>query len=323
MAKAAQTKGEEMNRFLRVACFALLTACLTSAAKAEFPNQPITITVAFAPGGTVDVVARMVGESLSKELKQPVVIKSRPGGGGAVAVTSLLKQKPDGYNIVVTTSTTLTLDPQVSKLAFGLDDFTFVATTGEFPEALIALPKSGWSTLADALKTAKEKGELTFGSSTPLDKILAAYLSKKSGAKLSPVPFNGGAEVVTNVMGGHVDLGYSSGAYYPQAKSGDLTVLALLGRDRLATLPNAPTLKELGYDVSSVNHILYLAPKGLPADVKERLTKAFNAAVADKSVVDLMDQRSLNPISLTGPELDEAMKNQADSYGTLLKEVGK
>jgi tripartite-type tricarboxylate transporter receptor subunit TctC len=268
-------------------------------------------------------MARMVGESLSKELGQPVVIESRPGGGGAVAATSLLQAKPDGYNIVVTTSTTLTLDPQVSKLAFGLDDFTFVATTGEFPEALIALPKSGWTSLDDALKSAKEKGEITYGSSTPLDKMLAAYLSKKSGATLAAVPFNGGAEVVTNVMGGHVDMGYSSGAYYPHAKSGDLTVLALLGENRLASLPNAPTLKELGYDVSSVNHILYIAPKGLPGEVLEKLTKAFAAAAAEKSVVDLMNQRSLNPVSLTGAELDAAMKKQSASYGAILKEVAE
>lgn len=312
-----------MKNFVKVGLFALSAACLASTARAEFPEQPITITVAFAPGGTVDVVARMVGESLSKELGQPVVIESRPGGGGAVAATSLLQAKPDGYNIVVTTSTTLTLDPQVSKLAFGLDDFTFVATTGEFPEALIALPKSGWKTLEDALKAGKEKGELTFGSSTPLDKLLAAYLSKKSDTKLSPVPFNGGAEVVTNVMGGHVDMGYSSGAYYPHAKSGDLTVLALLGENRLESLPDAPTLKELGYDVSSVNHILYIAPKGLPDDVKEKLTKAFATAAADKSVVDLMNQRSLNPVSLTGTDVDTAMKNQAASYGALLKEVAE
>src|SRR5690606_9990371 len=125
--------------------------------------------------------------------------------------------------------------------------------------------KSGWKTLKDAIEATKGAGKTTYASSTSLDRMITAALAKKTGVQFVPVPTRSGAEVVTQVIGGHTPLGYSSGAYYPQAKSGELNVLAVLGEQRLKGLPDVPTLKELGYGLSSVNLILFVAPKGLPA----------------------------------------------------------
>ena len=132
-------------------------------AQTDWPTRPITITVGFAPGGTVDVVARAVGETLSKHLGKPVVIESRPGGGGAVAATALMQTKPDGYNLVATGSPTVTFDPQVSSLAFSLNDFTYVAAVAQFPEALIAKPSKGWTSLKEAIHPRDQTGGLPSG----------------------------------------------------------------------------------------------------------------------------------------------------------------
>jgi tripartite-type tricarboxylate transporter receptor subunit TctC len=294
-----------MTRKLIYRAAAVLAACsfAISAAHAAWPEKPITITVGFGAGGTTDVAARAVGELVSKKLGQPVVIENKPGAGGAVAATALTKQAADGYNLVALTSTTIALDPQMTPLGYGLDDFTYIAAIGDFPEGFIALPKHGWKTLSDAFAANKANGKLTYASTTSLDRMMT----------------KGGAEAVTQVLGGHVDLAYSSGAYYPQAKAGNLSVLAVLSDKRVGGLPDVPTLKELGYGVSSVNLILYVAPKNLPADIKAKLTAAFEEAGKDPSTVALMEKRSLNNIVLTGDELAKTMKAHAESYKQLIE----
>jgi tripartite-type tricarboxylate transporter receptor subunit TctC len=287
-------------------------------AQAAWPEKPITITVGFGAGGTTDVAARAVGEVLSKHLGQPVVIENKAGAGGAVAATALMKAAPDGYSLVANTSTTMTFDPHATTLAYGVDDFAYLAAVGEFPEAYIALPDKGWKTLKDALAAGKEKG-LNYASTTSIDRVVSALIAKKTGTALSAVPTRGGAEAVTQVMGGHVDLAYSSGAYIPQAKAGQVKVLAVLSDKRLPALPDAPTLLELGYDLASVNLIVFMAPKGLPQDIRAKLSDAFAAAAKDEKIVDLMEKRSLGKTVLVGDALTEAMRAHSSRFKIMIE----
>lgn len=290
-----------------------------SLAHAAWPEKPVTIVVGFGAGGTTDVAARAVAEVVAKKIGQPVVVENRPGAGGAVAATALSKAAPDGYNLVATTSTNIALDPLVTPLGYTPADFTYIAAIGEFPEAFIALPKHGWKTLADALAAGKASGKINYASTTSLDRMITAAIAKKAGLSLIPVPTKGGAEAVTQVLGGHVDLAYSSGAYYPQAKAGELAVMAVLGDRRVAGLPDVPTLKELGYGLSSVNLILFVAPKGLPSEVKAKLTAAFAAAGTDPTIVDLMNKRSLNNFVQTGDELMTTINAHKVGYKELIE----
>ena len=198
-------------------------------------------------------------------------------------------------------------------------DFTYIAATGEFPEAFIARPENGWRTLADALQAIKNSGgKSTYSSSTSLDRMVATVLGKRVGISLVPVPTRSGAEVVTQVLGGHTQLGYSSGAYYPQAKEGKLAVLAVLGEKRLKALPETPTLNELGYELSSINVVLFVAPKNLPPDVATMLIDAFTAANADPAIVSLMENRSLNAFTETGGALEKLMLSQRNEFKRLI-----
>jgi tripartite-type tricarboxylate transporter receptor subunit TctC len=120
-------------------------------------------------------------------------------------------------------------------------------------------------------------------------------------------------------MGGHVDLAYSSGAYFPQAMAGQVKVIAVLSDKRLKSLPDAPTLLELGYDIASVNLILFMAPKGLPADVREALLKAFAAAAKDEKVVDLMSKRNLGDVVLVGDKLTETMRTHSVRFKQMIE----
>jgi tripartite-type tricarboxylate transporter receptor subunit TctC len=296
---------------------AIACASAVAPAQAAWPDKPITMTVGFGAGGTTDVAARVVGEVLSRQLGQQVIVENKPGAGGAVAATQLMKAVPDGYNLVVNTSTTMTFDPQATPLAFSVDDFTYLAATGELPEAYIALPAKGWKTLNDALAAGKQGG-LNYASTTSIDRIVSALIAKNSGTQLSAVPTRGGAEAVTQVMGGHVDLAYSSGAYFPQAKAGQVKVLAVLSDKRLIGLPDAPTLLELGYDIASVNLIIFMAPKGVPADVRDALLSAFANAAKDPKVVELMDSRNLGDVVLIGDKLTETMRTHSTRFKQMI-----
>lgn len=320
-AKGGERKksGNSQMRWKQGIFAAALVAAMGVEAHAEWPERPVTVTVAYGAGGTTDVVARLVGEALSRALGQPVVIENRPGAGGALATRALTEMAADGYNLVATTSTSITLDPQLADLGYGVDDFTYVAAVGQFPEAFIALPSHGWASLDEALASAEGAGRLNYATTTTVDRMVAQLVGAESGVSLVPVPTRGGAEAVTQVMGGHVPLAYSSGAWYPYAKSGDLAVMAVLGDTRLPDFPDAPTLMELGYEVASVNLIAFVAPEGLPDDVKARLDEAFAEVAQDEALLELMSQRGLTDLVLIGDDMAAAIEEEAAAYGRLIE----
>ncbi|MDP4796869.1 MAG: tripartite tricarboxylate transporter substrate binding protein [Rhodospirillales bacterium] len=300
------------------AAIALGLVSFSTTAKAEFPDKPVTVVVGFGAGGGVDTISRAASSALTKSLGQPIVVQNRPGAGGGLAVTALKSEAADGYTIVATTSTTLTFDPHAKDIGFGIDDFEYIAAFGVFPEALVALPSRGWKTFADAIAEARKSGGLTYASTTSIDRVVLAAIAKKEGVKISPVPTKGGAEAVAQTLGGHVDFAYSSGTYYAQAKAGKLSVLAALGDKRVVGFEDAPTLRELGYDASSVNMILFLTPKGLPAAVKAKLVAAFKAAATDKTLLDVLAKRNMGNVVLVGSDIESAVHEQSKQFKAAL-----
>ncbi len=299
---------------------ALAATAFAQPALAEWPEKPVTITVGFGAGGGVDALSRVVGKALSEDLGQPIVVQNRPGAGGAVAVTALKPAAADGYNLVATTSTTLTFDPHATKLAFSADDYTYIAAIGTFPEAFVALPERNWKTLEDLLAEAKASDKpLNYASTTSIDRVVTAAIAEKAGVTINPVPTKGGAEAVAQVLGGHVDFAYSSGTYYAQAKAGKLNVLAALGDNKIVGFEDSPTLQELGYDVASVNYILFLGPKDMPAEVTARLATAFEAATKDADVQALLAKRNMGTFAQFGDDISATIHKQSDQFGALVK----
>ncbi len=284
-------------------------------AMAEYPQKPVTIIVGFGAGGGVDAVSRAAANALSEKLGQPVTIRNQPGAGGGLATTALKAMPADGYNIVATTSTTLTFDPHTQDVAFNVDDFDYIAAFGVFPEALIALPSRGWKTFADTVAEAKSKGEpMSYASTTSVDRVVVGMIAKQEDVTLNPTPTKGGAEAVTQTLGGHVDFAYSSGAYHAQAEAGNLQVLAVLGDQRIDGFPEAPTLQDLGYDMSSMNMVLFLIPKGAPEEVKSRLTDAFAAAAKDEQLLSLLKQRNMSSLVPVGEVISTLIHKQSDQF---------
>ncbi len=301
----------------------LLAAALVAGTAATveaqtFPERPVTIVVGYAAGGSVDAVTRVLAHEMSDILGQSVIVENRPGAGGSVAATQIMSEKPDGYTLMSTTSTTLTFDPHAGDLAFDVSDFDPIGVISVFQEAYVTRTGSEWQTMQDVIERAKTT-PMTYGSSTQIDRVITAIIAAETGAQLIPVPTGGGADVMTAVLGGHVDFGYSAGIHAGHVAAGDMIVLASLGEDRLVASPDAPTLKELGIDAASINYNVLLAPAGLPDDVRDILVRAFEEAWARDAVQSVIDARKLGKVELTGSALGEALRSHSESYRRMIE----
>ncbi|UYV38317.1 tripartite tricarboxylate transporter substrate binding protein [Rhodobacteraceae bacterium D3-12] len=298
----------------------LALAVLASPALAEFPEKEVTVTVGFGPGGGVDTITRAASEALASSLGQALVVTNQPGAGGGLALTALKAKPADGYHLAAAISTTISFDPHSSNVSYGISDFEYIGAFGVFPEALVALPDRGWTDFSDVIAAAKKAPSgLTYASTTSLDRVVMKAISAKEGVVLKPVPTKGGAEAVSAVLGGHVDYAYSSGTYYAQAVAGALNVLAGLGTDPVPGFENAPTLKSLGYDISSVNMVIYVAPAGIPTEAKAKLVAAFEAAAASKPVLDVLAKRNMGSFTLTGDAFDTQIRAQSAQFKAALE----
>lgn len=307
----------------KIFCAAFVSAAVVAGAAAaamaqSYPERPITIVVAYAAGGSVDAVTRVLAREMGETLGQSVVVENQPGAGGAVAATQLMREEADGYTLMSTTSTTLTFDPHAGDLEFAVADFDPIGVISVFQEAFVTRTDSEWQTMEEVLERAKST-PMTYGSSTQIDRVIASIINSETGAQLTPVPTGGGADVMTAVLGGHVDLGYSAGIHASHVEAGDMIVLASLGEDRLVASPDAPTLQELGIDAASINYNVLVAPAGLPEDVHQTLVDAFEEAWATDAVQDVLEARKLGKLELTGSELGERLEAHSERYQQMLE----
>ena len=269
---------------------------------AEYPDRPVKILVGFKAGGSVDTMARLLSQKAGDSLGQPVVVINKPGGGGAVAAKEALRAKPDGYTLCFSVVLTYAAWPYMTKVKYTEDDFTYIAAVGKFQEAFVSLPNKGWTDWKGLVAYAKKEGPLNVAVMTPYDKQVLRYIAKKEGVEFNMVPTKGGADIMTQVLGDHVDFGFSGGIHYQYVKAGKMMVLAGHGQERLVASPDIPTLKELGYNIALENYNVVAGPKGIPDDVTQKLGNAFSQAVQSTEYKDLLQNKLHFPALYLGPQ---------------------
>ncbi len=259
---------------------------------AEYPDRPITLIVSFRAGGGVDTTARLLGKAMSDSLGQPVLVVNKPGRGGGIAANTLKRAKPDGYTLNINVASAFTFNPHTGKKSsYTVDDFEYVASVALGQEALVTLAESKWNNFKDLVESARKEGGHTFSTFTPVEKLYLKVLASEHNVKLIPVPTKGGAGMVPQLLGGHVDFGYSGGIHYKHVKSGKMKVLAATGFNRLVDFPDVPTLKEQGFDFAFENIVLIAAPKGTPDNIIKKVRASVRAALQDSQVVDIITNK--------------------------------
>jgi tripartite-type tricarboxylate transporter receptor subunit TctC len=318
-----------MKAIQALAGAALALGLALPAAKAQnFPNQPIRLVVGFSAGSISDVTARLVAEQAQKTLGQPIVIDNAPGAGATLAAAKVAKAPADGYTLLFAAMGHAVAPALYSNLPFdAVKDFTGVATVADARVILVTQPKYGFKSAVDFIASAKANpGKYTFGSSgngTFLH-LIGESLAQTAGIKLVHVPYRSGAEALTAVIGGNVDLAFCTfNTCGEQVKTGKLTALGYIGKARNPMGPDIPTFGELGidFDVGSYNYIL--APAGTPEAVLQKLHDAFNGAVTSAETKERFLKMGLDPIPSPNPQaVTDLVKSEVARWGPVVKQIG-
>jgi tripartite-type tricarboxylate transporter receptor subunit TctC len=245
------------------------------------------------------------------------------GAGGGVAASQVMREDPDGYTVLATNSTSITLAPLVEPTAYKLDDFETVAILGAFQNAVFANNDKPFDTLDEAVETVRaENRPLSFASQLAIDRLLMKYIAQERGIELLPLPVSGGAGATQAVLAGDVDLSFSGGSWAPLVKAGDAKALFAASHERLAVMPDLVSMKDMGFEFGVTSHISLHAPAGTPEAVLQAISDAFEPAVNCERAQSVGETRSMD---MTFRGLHEARKVIADeraTYEAILENLG-
>jgi tripartite-type tricarboxylate transporter receptor subunit TctC len=278
---------------------------------AAWPDKPIKIVVTFPAGGASDIVARVMAEQLAKKLGQAVVVDNRPGAGGSVGGLVVSQAPADGYTLMLSNSTPISIGPfALEKQPYDpVDGFTHIALIGTAPCVVMANPAAPIKTIADVEAQARKTGRLDFGSGGPasIGHIYGELMKKTMGVNMVHVPYRGGAPMTTDLIAGVVPLGIDVlTAYVPYFKSGQIVPLAVTSANRSPLVPDVPSVVEFGYRRLVLDNFFGLSgPAKTPADVVARINTACNEILAQadikKRMVDLgITASAASPATFTG-----------------------
>jgi tripartite-type tricarboxylate transporter receptor subunit TctC len=307
-------------------CRLALTGCalaLVAGTARAWPDKPLRIVVTFAPGGASDIVARTISEPLSKALGQPVVVDNKPGAGGTIGGAEVVRAAPDGYTLMLSNSTPLSIGPWVvPKLPYDpVRQFTHVAMLGIAPVAILAHPKSGPASLKDMPKFYAAAGSFGSGGPGSIGHIVGEMAKDALKFNMTHVPYRGGAPMTTDLIAGTIPVGIDViTAYVPMMKSGQLKGLAVTSRSRSPLAPDVPTVVELGLpQLVAENYFGVSGPAGLPKDVTDRLATALAAIVADPAVVKRFEELGITPMKLTSAQFSDYVARQIADWAPAIK----
>ena len=307
---------------------AALSAIASSAGAQTWPARTIVAISPLSAGNAVDIVGRVVLDQMSKQLGQPIVIENRPGGGGTVAFNSVAKATPDGYTIVLGSSTFSSAVVLHKTLPYNtVHDFAAVIPFGVQPSVLVSAPEKGFKTLAELVAAAKAKpGEMNYASAGigAASHIAAERFRLATGISAQHIPFRGPNEALAEVLAGRIDFYFLPLApALPLVKSGKLTALAVSTPQRAPSMPDVPTTAELGYPAAA-----YLFWSGLfvpaktPPEVVAKLHDEGRKALDLPSIQESLTKLGVQPMRKTSAEFQAFFAADVDETVKLAKEAG-
>jgi tripartite-type tricarboxylate transporter receptor subunit TctC len=250
----------------------------------SFPTRPVTLLVTFPAGGPTDIAGRALAEATSKYLGQPVVVENRPGATGTLGAAALVNAKPDGYTVSMIPITVLRL-PHMENVSYDpMKDIRYVMGVSGYVFAFIVRSDAPWKSMADLVAAAKASpGKISYGSHGIGGSVHLATeeLSSAQGVKLNHIPYKGSADMLTAMLGGHLDVAVDSTGAVPHVAAGKARVLAVLTEKRTPVWPDVPTLMELGYGIVSTSPYGIGVPAATPPAVVKTLHDAFKKGLED------------------------------------------
>lgn len=257
---------------------------------ADYPTKPITLVVPFGPGGSIDIMARLLGQQLALNLGHPIVVENRPGAGTVTATNAIARATPDGHSLLITTSALAINESLHKSLPYNATaDLVPVALVASIPLILVANPSLPVQTAADLIKLAKEKpGQLNYssGGSGTAPHLAAEHFKSSSGTNMVHVPYKSGPAAVSDVVAGHVQLIFSDpGSAVSLIQEGKVRAIGVTSLVRIPSIPDTPPLTETGItNYQFVSWQMILAPAKTPSAIVSRLHSEFKSALANSEV---------------------------------------
>jgi tripartite-type tricarboxylate transporter receptor subunit TctC len=312
---------------LAIAALAALPGLAT--AQSTYPSKPIRLVVPFTPGGVTDTSGRLIAEQLSKRLGQQVIVDNKPGASGNIGTQQVAAAEPDGYTLLLGFDGTLTINPHVfDKVPFvATRDFAPIGKIGDAVLILVAHPGVAAKTLPEVIALSKtQTGGLSYGTSgtggTP--HIAGELLKQRTGANLVHVPYKGGGQALTDVLGGNIPLVYTAVAgAQAHVKSGKLHAVAVSSAQRSKSLPDVPTFIEAGISDFEINSwVGILAPAKTPKDILARLNSELNAVLAEPANREKLNLMGINAQPGSAEAFSDEIKRDLARYGQVVKAAG-
>lgn len=311
----------------RLLALAALSLAATAATAQSWPTQPIRWIVPYPAGGSADVVARTVASGIEKPLGQTIVVENRPGAATIIGATAISQAEPSGYVIGTADSGTLAYNPTLyAKLAYDPSKFTYIGGIAKFPLLLAVNVNSPYKTVDDVIQAAKkEPGKLTAasaGAGSPHHLALELF-KQRTGANLLHVPYKGAAPAIQDLLGGQVDVMFIDlAAGLPNVKAGKLRVLAAATPERVAVLPDTPTMAEQGVsDFTAYAWQGLVAPGGLPEPVVKKLSAELDAALKSPAVSQKMLDMGVIPMPLSAQEFKAYADKERTAWAEVIKKA--
>ena len=285
------------------------------------------MVVPFASGGSTDLLARTLAEAAGKKIGQSVVVTNVVGASGTVGSAQVASAEADGYTLMFVTSAPLTIQPYFMQgLTYNTDSYTYLCNVASEATCIAVRADSPYQTLDDLLKAGKSGKELSLGNTGvgTLHYLFQQELFGKAGASYKQVAFEGGAKLVTGLLGGNVDaISTVVSEMYDYVKDGQIRILAVSSEKRSSLYPDIPTVKESGYDVNMSLDFFVVAPKNLPDDVKKTLTDAFAEAVKADSLTQYLNNANIASNYMDSDVLKSKVTSDAEMYKKIVDSIQK
>lgn len=310
------------NKFaaLAIAASVLPLFAAGTALAADYPSKPIRVIVPFAPGGSTDIVARIVTQRMSEELGQSMVVENKAGAGGAIGAAEAARAKPDGYNLSIATVSTLAVLPacRPKDLPYEpLTDFMPVTNFANVPNVIEVNPKFPAKNFKEFVKVLKDNpGKYSYGSSGTCSvlHLFGEAFKLATGTDAVHVPYKGSGPAVTDAVGGQIEIMFDNlPSSMSQIQAGNLRPMAVAWPERLKSLKDVPTLAEEGYpQLNQPAWYGLLAPKGTPDAIVKKLRDAAVVALKDPKVIEALEKQGAAPSGNTPEEFGKEIKEQYD-----------
>jgi tripartite-type tricarboxylate transporter receptor subunit TctC len=313
------------NALCAAAMAALSTGASAQPVADKYPDKPIRIIVPFAPGGSTDIIARVIGQKMTENWGQTVVVETRPGAATIIGTQAAVNADPDGYTLLITVSNHATNPSRRDKRPYdGVADFEFVSMLTRIPIIPYTNPKFEPTNLAELIALAKAKpGTISFGSAGPgsMTHLVAEMLKLQAGIDMTHVVYRGGTPAMNDVLAGQIPMTFGTVVQaLPQYQAGLMRALAVTSEQRDPAIPNVPTFKEQGVDLVASEWYVLLAPARTPRPIVDKLNAELRRIFAIPNLSDRL--ASIQLTASTPEEAREFVKSETARWAPVIKQLG-